>query len=172
MPFRTFNNWLFDGQINTPIPKSKDGIDILKYNSPISHTFVISMFLRHGSLNSYLNKYFNNINLRYLSKEELFKFIKKCVIDFKIKKRDIVYYPRKPKQILYDTLREKIVTLKNDDVMLLCEIIEKSENRDAIFETLGLEKPKKKKCIDKSKKNITNISLEKLLSEHFSIVKM
>jgi len=47
MPFRTYNNWLFDGQRNSPIPKT-DKLDILKYNSPITHTFVISMFLRNG----------------------------------------------------------------------------------------------------------------------------
>ena len=118
MPFRTFNNWLFDGIKDSPIPKPKNGVDILKYNSPITHTFLVAMFLRNGYLNSYLNKYFNDINLRYLSKEELFKFIKKCVIDFRIKKRDIVYYPRRTKQILYEKLREKIPTLKNDDILM------------------------------------------------------
>jgi len=172
MPFRTFNNWLFDGIKDSPIPKPKNGVDILKYNSPITHTFLVAMFLRNGYLNSYLNKYFNDINLRYLSKEELFKFIKKCVIDFRIKKRDIVYYPRRTKQILYEKLREKIPTLKNDDILLLCEIIEKSNNKDAIFESLNLEKPKKRSMkTKKSKKDKTKkISLEDFLSEHFSIV--
>ena len=46
MPFKAFNSWLFDGNIKTPIPKAKDGVDVLKYNSPITHTFVISLFLR------------------------------------------------------------------------------------------------------------------------------
>ena len=83
MPFKTFNTWLFDGNQSSPIPK-----DILKYNSPISHTYVISLFLKNGTLNNYLDKYFNDLNLRYLTKEELFRFIKKCVLDFKIKTID------------------------------------------------------------------------------------
>lgn len=172
MPFRTFNSWLFDGQKYSPIPKPKNGVNLLKYNSPITHTFLVSMFLRHGPLNSYLNKYFNDMNLRYLTKEELFKFIKKCVIDFKVKKRDIVYYPRRAKQILYDILRERIPTFKNDDVLLLCEIIEKSENRDAIFESLGLDKPKKGKVKKPKKIKSKKISLKNLLDEHFSIIEI
>ena len=80
MPFKTFNSWLFDGSRNTPLPKAKDGIDILKYNSPITHTYALSLFLRNGVLNHYLDKYFNNIGLRYLPKEELFLFLKQCVI--------------------------------------------------------------------------------------------
>lgn len=168
--FKTFNNWLFDGQRNSPIPKPKSGVDILKYNSPITHTFLVSMFLKHGPLNSYLNKYFNDMNLRYLTREELFKFIKRCVIDCRIKKRDITYYPRKARQILYETLRERIPTLKNDDILLLCEIIEKSKNKDSIFESLGLEKPKKKKMKKSKKKEAKKISLKDLLNEHFSII--
>ena len=48
MPFRTFNSWLFDGQRYSPIPKPKSGVNLLKYNSPITHTFLVSMFLRHS----------------------------------------------------------------------------------------------------------------------------
>lgn len=172
MPFRTYNNWLFDGQRNTPIPRT-DKLDILKYNSPITHTFVVSMFLRNAYLNSFLDTYFNDINLRYLTKEELFKFIKKCVMDFKIKKRDIVYYPRRQKDILFDKLRERIPTLKNDDILLLCEIIDKSENKNSVFESLGMEKQKKRKISSKkSNKKKDKIPLSEFLNEHFSIVQL
>ena len=171
MPYRTFNNWLFDGDRTSQIPKPKNGIDILKYNSPITHTHVISLFLNNGVLNHYLDTYFNNINLRYLTREELFKFIKKCVMDFKIRKRDLVFYPRRRRFQLYEKLREKIQTVKNDDLFLLCDIIEKSKNKDAIYSTLGLEKPKKQK-IKKSKKiKKEKISLEGLM-EHFSTIEI
>jgi len=95
-------------------------------------------------------------------------------MDFKIKKRDIVYYPRRTRQILFDTLRERIPTLKNDDISLLCEIIEKSENKNAIFESLGLEKQKKKTFKQKKSKakKPKKIPLKTFLNEHFSIVEM
>jgi hypothetical protein len=50
MPFKTYLNWLFDGREDTPIPEpvtDKDGKvivpDIMKYNSPITHTYAISL---------------------------------------------------------------------------------------------------------------------------------
>ena len=172
MPFKTFNKWLFDGKINSPIPRPRKDDngkiivnDILKYNSPITHTYVISLFLRYGSLNHYLDTYLNNINLRYLSRKDILKFIKKCVIDFKVKKRDIVFYKHKTKRILFDRLRDKMPLLKNDDVLLLCDIIEQSSNKSAIFDSLGIEMPKKTK-IKKTKK----IPLDKFLKEHFSVI--
>ena len=118
-PYQVFNNWLFDGSSTSPIPKPKDGVDILKYNSPITHIFVLQLLMRHGPLNHYLNKHFNNIGVRYLPKDELFLFIKKCVLDFKALKRDTVFYPYKAKNKLYDVLRDKIPELKNNDISLL-----------------------------------------------------
>ena len=73
MPYKTFNNWLFDGDRDSPIPKATDKVDILKSTSPINHMFVLQLFLRNGSLNHYLDEYFNNVGLWYLEKEEFFK---------------------------------------------------------------------------------------------------
>jgi len=179
MPFRVFNEWLFDGRKDTPIPRLKTDDtgkvitpDILKYNSPITHTFVISMFLKHGPLNFYLNKYFNDFNLRSLEKEELFFFIKKCVQDFKIQRSSIMFYPRRAKMILYDKLRERMPLLKNDDLLLLSELIERSDNKEAIYNSLGLERPQKIK-INKEKKITTEtISLKNFLSQHFSTMEV
>ena len=177
MPFRTFNGWLFDGQKDSPIPKPKKDDsgkeivpDILKYNSPITHTFVTAMFLKHGPLNFYLNEYFNDINLRYLTREELFKFIKKCVQDFRIQKSQITFYPRKARVILYEKLREKLPLYKNDDINLLCDIIEKSDNRDAIYDSLGLDKPKKTKIKKAKKLQTKKVSVDTFLNDHFSII--
>lgn len=169
MPFKTFNNWLFDGSRSSPIPKEKDGIDILKYNSPITHTYAISIFLRNGPLNHYLNKYFNNMGLRYLPKDELFRFLKNCVIDFRVKRRDIVYYPYRRKTKLYQVLRDKISHFKNDDILLLCDIIDKSKDKEMIYHSLGIEKPKKQK-LKKKKTTKKKMSVEEFLKEHFSII--
>lgn len=173
MPFKTFNNWLFDGSRNTPIPKPKDGVDILKYNSPITHTYALSLFLRNGPLNNYLNEYFNDINLRYLPKEELFYFLKKCVLDFRFTRRDITYYPYQRKTKLFETLRDKIPHLKNCDIATLCDIVDKSKDKETIYQTLGIEKPKKQK-LKKQKKSqgAQKIPLEKFLKDNFSTIKL
>lgn len=180
MPFRTFNTWLWDGNINTPIPQPKtkdDGTvvtpDIMKYNSPITHTYVISLFLRNGPLNKYLNQYFNNMGVRYLDKEDLFKFIKKCVIDFGIRKNETVFYQYRKETQIYSKLRSKLPFLKNNDIVLLAEIIEKSSDKDAIYQSLDLEAPKKQKIklTKKKAEKAEKTSLKDFLEKHFSIVR-
>lgn len=173
MPFKTYNKWLFDGSRNTPLPKATEKVDILKYNSPITNTFALQMFMRHGPLNHYLDEYFNNIGLRYLSREELFLFLKKCVLDFRVLKRDTVFYPYRQKNKLFDVIRGKFPELKNDDVSLFCDIIEKSDDRDTIYETLGLGKPPKKQKVKIGKKEINKdkkIPLKDFMEKHFSVI--
>lgn len=170
MPFRTFNSWLFDGSSSSAIPAATDKVDLLKYNSPITHTFVLQMFLRNGSLNDYLNSYFNNMGLRYLDKEEFLLFIKKCVLDFRVQRGDVVFYPRKDRNKLYEALREKLPYFKNNDLELLCEMIDKSDDKESVYQTLGLEIPKKRKMKIGKKSDEGPMSLKKLLNEHFSIL--
>ena len=169
MPFKTFHNWLFDGSRSSPIPKATEKIDILKYNSPITHTYLISMFPKNGPLNHYLNTYLNNINTRYLEKEDLFNFIKKCVLDFRVKRRDVTYFPYKRQTKLFQKLREKIPEFKNNEINILCKMIDKSENKNSIYESLNIEKPKKKKLRKKPKQK-GKISLKAFLDRNFSIL--
>jgi len=168
-PFQVFHNWLFDGSRNSPLPKATDKVDILKYNSPITHTYVLSMFPKNGPLNFYLNTYLNNMNLRYLDKTELFMFIKKCVLDFRVKRRDVTYFPYKRHSKLFTALREKLPDFKNYEIKMICERVEHAENRDEIYETLGIDKPKRKK-FKKKKRETGKISLRKYLIMNFSAI--
>lgn len=167
--YTVFYSWLFDGQKTSPIPPPKDDIDLLKYNSPITNTFILPLFMRNGNLNYYLNSYFNNMGLRYMSREDVFKFIKKCVFDFKIKRRDVIFYKFSYQDKLYTVLRDKFPQFKNDDITLLSEIINKSKDKQVIWESLGLKLPVKKKLKRGNKKiQKKNISLKIFLTEHFS----
>ena len=171
MPFRTFNNWLFDRNKLSPIPPPRDGVDILKYNSPITNTFILSLFLRNGNLNHYLNEYFNNMGLRYIPKDELFKFIKKCVFDFKVTRRDTVFYKFRRYDKMYSILRDKFPQFKNNDITLLCEVIERSDDKDAIYQSLGFDLPKKKKLkTGKKGPQKKKISLKEFMARHFSVI--
>ena len=157
--------------MDTPIPPAKDGVDILKYNSPITHTFVMSLFLRNGALNHYLDEYFNNIGLRYLSKEEFFKFIKKCVIDFKVRRNQTVFYKWLRQDKLYNILRDRFPQFKNNDITLLCDLIKRDDEKEAIYHSLGLEMPKKKKIrTGKKTPKKGKIPLKGFLAEHFSVI--
>ena len=100
--FEIYYNWLFDGHSKSKIPE-----EIIKSGSPINHKYVISVFLTNGNLNHYLNAYFNNINIWYLDLEELILFIKKCIKDFRISRKTLVYTPWKKTDKLYEELRKK-----------------------------------------------------------------
>jgi len=178
--YNTFLNWIFDGSLTSKIPtprKSKDGEviipDILKYNSPITHTYVLSLFTQNPKLNYYLNSHFNNIGLRYLEKEELFYFLKKCVIDFRISRKSLKWVRYNNKTKLFNTLRKKISVLKNDDIDLLCDIVNKSNDMENIYVSLGLDKPVKKKLKTKQKnKKLSKISMIDYLESNFSIMEV
>jgi len=170
MPFRTFHGWLFDGNIKREIPNKEV---LLKYNSPITPTYVISLFLNNGKLNFFLNRNLNNISLRYLEKEELFKFIKKCVIDFRVQRRSLLYKPYEPRSKLFNALRSRIPTLKNYDILLLCELIEKMDKKEknALFSALDLIKYEKER-VKHSKQKKEYKTIKEFIDENFSVVEV
>ena len=180
MPYKMFNQWLFDGNPKSLIPlpnKEKDIPDLLKYNSPIHHTYLISLFLNNGKVNHYLDKYFNSMNVRYLEREELFKFVKKLVQDFKIQRNSIPFFKyegRKTK--LYDSLRRKFPFLKTYDVSFLCDTINKSEDKEMIYATFGIDNPDVSKVKKGKKKNDDEkeerLTVKEFIEKNFNLVKI
>lgn len=169
MPFKTFNNWLFDGKPDNPVPPS-----LLVYNSPITPMYAIKLFVLTGELNYYLDQNFNHMGLLYLNKEELFKFIKQCVKDFRVHRKSLPYFPYKKKDQLFDILRKKYPMLKDYDITLLCQLIEKSKEKESIYTAFGMtdakktSKPKPKK--QKKKKTKKGIPLKDFLKKGFRMV--
>lgn len=170
-PFQVFQNWLFDGNTKSEIPE-----EIINSNSPISAQYSISIFMGNPVLNLFFNQYFNNINLWYLDKEELFVFIKKCVRDFRIQRRTLLYVPWKKQDKLYNALRKRVPYLKAYEIVELCKIVDKADNKDQIYKTMGLDddllkkkigkapKPKKEKV---EKKTIKKIKIKEYIESNF-----
>lgn len=170
-PFQTYFTWLFDFNPKSPIPK-----DLLKSTSSISNTYAISTFLNCGPLNKYLDDYYNNIGVYYLEKKDLFTFLKKCVKDFRINRKSIAYIPWKKTTKIYDALRKKLPELKAFEISFLCETIDKSEEKDEILATLGLDVAVKKKTTKKEIKEMQekevkneNLTVAEFLKENFEI---
>jgi len=148
--YSVFSSWLFDGNLKSNIPEHED---LLSYKSPITPQYMISMFLNQGKLNHFLNEYFNNIGLYYMNKEELMKFMKKCVIDFKVQRKSLPYIPRTKNTKLFEALKKKIPIMKKHDISLLAEIVDNSEEKGDIYYSLGLEKAETIKKVKGLKKN-------------------
>jgi hypothetical protein len=178
-PFRVFNDWLFDGNIKSEIPKEKydengnlTGINILKYDSPVTNQYVIKLFINNLILNEYLNDNFNNMYLLNLPRETLFRFVKQCVIDFRIRKGNTVFYKRQLSNIIVEKLRKKFPLLKYCDLKFLADKILKSSEKDSIYAALGLEKEKIKKIKLPQQKNEKNKSLIDFINENFEIIQI
>lgn len=168
MPFKTFFDWAFDGNIKNPIPE-KEGIDLLKYNSPIHATFLLKIFVNNAKLNHYLNQYLNNIGVRYIEKEDLFYFIKQCIIDFKVNRRSIHYVQWSSQDALFNKMVQKFPLLKKDELSIACEIIENSDERDAIYRSFGIDKSKFEKKKIKAKTE-EKISVKNFIAKNFSMI--
>jgi len=168
MPWKSLNMWLYDGIKQSEIPPI-----LLKSGSPVTHQTLIKMFINNGPLNFYLNKYLNSTWLFSIKKDELLRFIKQCIIDYKVRKNSAFYSKRPTKDILIEILKEKLPTLKNNDLALLSDIISKSKDRDVIFETLGLKSPKAKKSKKiKTKSKKIKLSQKEYISENFNYVEV
>jgi len=111
------------------------------------------------------------------------KFIKKCVVDYRISKKDIFYFKFRKTTKIFNVFRNKFPELKNYDIENLLEILEKNpEEKIIIFRTLGLEtdftKNKirtktQKNSIDKNPKTNSEeiISAIKFIEKNFNILK-
>ena len=126
-------------------------------------------FVGNAKLNHYLNTYLNNIGVRYIEKKDLFYFIKQCIIDFKINRRSIHYVQWTSQDALFNKLAQRHPLLKKDELSLACDLIEKSDERDAIYRSLGIDKTKfeKKKIKTKTEEKISS---KNFIAKNFSMV--
>jgi hypothetical protein len=166
-PYQLFWNWAFDSKKDSPIPEPDV---LLKYNSPINCTFLLRSLVNNGKVTLYLNEFVNNIGVRYINQRELLLFFKKCMQDFKVKRTEIHYTHRKPRVILAEKLRAKFPLLKLNDIDLLSILIHSSDEQDAIYSALGIDKIKKEKL--KKRKNKKKIKLTTFLKENFGSIKV
>lgn len=143
--FRSFTSWLFDGQIDSILPM-KD--EILKYNSPITHQFILSCFMQVPEFNHYLDRELNNFDLYKIDKMELLHFVKQCVIKLRLS-YNRHYTWRKSKYVqmskLHNALSKRFSLLKKYEISSLCEMVDKlpDEERKSLYAVFGIDEPKK-----------------------------
>ncbi len=177
IPFKTFINWAFDGSIDSPIPKpevdSAGNVitpDIIK---ALNQRYVVSMFMKNPKMCLYLNKHFNTMSLWYVDKETLFKFLKKGIIDFKVRRGDLYFMKSKrSKDKLIENLESRFPLLKMDDIRLLSDLVEKSDQRDSIYHSFGMKKPRKRKIKKEKgrKKTGAKTSAKNFLKKNFEVI--
>lgn len=121
----------------------------------------------------YLNKHFNNIGLWYVDKETLFKFLKRSIIDFKVRRSELFFMKsKKSKEKMVEKLEDKFPLLKHNEIQYLCEIIENSDQKSAVYNSFGMKKPSKRKVKKEKriKKTKAKTSSKNFLKKNFEVI--
>jgi len=150
--YTLLNRWLYDGSKDTQIPE-----DVAK-DKGISQLFLIYHF-QSSHYNMFIDKTFNNYGLFSLDRLEIFKFVKQCV-QLSGYKPPFVKRAPKPKSRLVDVLKYKYPYLKKEEIFMLVEYIDASDEKDAIYEMFGFYKSKKKKTTKAEKQRMEKESTE------------
>lgn len=147
--------------------------DIVKASGPLNQRYVMSMFMKNPKMCLFLNKHFNHMGLWYIDKETFFKFIKKASMDFNMKRKDLYFMKSaRSKDKLIEKLEDRFPLLKHDDLQLLADLVEKSPSKDAIYNSFGLKKPRKRKIKKekKIKKTGKRTSAKNFLKKNFEFI--
>ena len=135
--YTVLNRWLFDGSKETKIP------DDVEKDKSISQMYLLYYF-RPSPYGLVISKLLNNWSIFQLDRIELLYFLKECISLSGYKPPFIPKLSAK-KNKLTDLLKEKYPFLKMEEVQMLVEKIDVSEEKDRYYETFGLYTPKNKK---------------------------
>lgn len=135
--YTVLSNWLYDGSAVSKIPKSV--IDANEIGSQY-----LLWYFKNSIYNVYINKHFNNFDIYKLDKEASLKLLKESILSTGFRPK---YTPKQKNTTskIFGILKKRYPYFKSDDIKLLITIIDNSEEKDQIYETLGLYNPKKKK---------------------------
>ncbi len=148
-PYILFNNWLFDGDLETPIPEPW----VLRALNPCT---ILQSFSMLNSITVYLDETFNNFNIYQIEKETFFKYLKEFVIRKKISKNHICFFRhhKEDKDITY--IHNLIPYIKRYEVFQFLDVIKNDEEfNDRFLITIGLKEEKKSKLTSSEKKEVS-----------------
>lgn len=144
-PYTLLNRWLFDNNRNSEIPE-----EIVK-DKAIGPQYVL-YFFQGSSYQRLINEMFNNYGVFQLDRLEVFKMVKEAARLSGFKPKFIPRYSE-TKTKLAKALKKRYPYLKYNDVNLLVEEIEESEDRDVVYEMLNLKAPRKYKTKKETKQH-------------------
>jgi hypothetical protein len=155
-PYTLLNRWLYDGSNKTEMDES------LREDKSIGPQYLLYYF-KDSVYNLTINRIFNNYNIYKLDRLEILKFLKQCVLKTGYKPTFLPRYNDNESKIS-KLLKQRFPYYKKDDINLLVDYIDKSDQKDSIYETLGLYNPRKIKTKKKDKDRIKEfMELEKVV---------
>lgn len=160
-PWTSFNSWIGDMDLNSPIP------EILLESPSINNLTLLYHFVQFPLVFIYINNTFNNYNLLVLDKASVLKMLK-----------EIIYYTRfRPKYMktekkveddkLIGILKSKYPYFRKEEIYMASEILDKyPQLKEDIYEMYGLRSLKSKKVTKKEfKEKLQSIVTKQSLLE-------
>jgi hypothetical protein len=159
-PYKILTNWLYDGSKLTQFPQE------LIDDKSIGQNFLL-YFFQQSSYGLIISKIFNNFGLYILDRIEVFKFIKEAV-SISGYKQQYIERGIKHSEKFEKLLKLKFPYLKNYELPLLVDIIDKSEEKESIYQMFGIYDIKKKKSTKSDLKKLEdfNDNEKKKISEN------
>ena len=147
-PIQRVMSWVKDGNLKNTFPR-----DLEKERS-LSPIFILTHFLQSPAYFIFVNKVFNNYGLFYLSTKDAFKQLKEMYYYSRYQSYGTKKNPKNTENKLIDILKNKYPFLKKEEVVMLVEFIDNSDDKDVIYEQFGIKNVKTKKTTAKEKKEI------------------
>lgn len=153
-PYTIFNNWLFDGNIQSDFPPET----IMKIVTP---KMLMERFCSVGNITIFLNEYFNNPYIFQINKKSFFSMMKELVIKKRITFRDFSWYKNNKADELITKLRKRFPHLKRYDIEMMLINIDGTEEYDKLMDMIGENKTKKVRITKKMKSEMVKKIKEK-----------
>lgn len=143
-PYQILTNWLFDRNINSPLPN-----EVIE--NKISGKHFLLQFLKVKDIVLFCNKYLNNIDIFTLPDDVIFYTLKQLCIKTSTDKTKMLFIPRKKidKTDLISKIKSKLVYLKTDEIEYLISNYSDTQEYQLLMESLGLNDTTKKEKVKK-----------------------
>lgn len=145
-PYTLLDRWLRDGSKDTKLPADVES------DKSISQIYVLYYF-RGSPYGLVMSKLMNNWGITSLDRNELLYFLKECVSLTGFKPPFIQKMPAQ-KNKLTDCFKEKYPFLKKEEISMLIELVDQSEEKDLYYESFGIYSPKVKKITKAQQKQM------------------
>lgn len=152
--YTIFNNWLFDGNIQSDFPPET----VMNVVTP---KMLMERLCSVGNVTIFLNEYFNNPYIFQIDKKSFFIMIKELVIKKKITFKHFSWYKNNKSDDIISKIRKRFPHLKRQDIETLLIKLDGTEEYNKIMDMIGENKVKKVKLTKKTKNEINKKVKEK-----------
>jgi len=152
-PYRELQDWFFNSNPNAILSEST-----LKGINPRA---VLGSMSKLSGITVFLNEHFNNYELMKMKPIEFYKFIRSLIKKYNVGRYDFSFFKSEKQDKSLSEIHQYFPQLKRYELHNLLTLAEDDPDFEALMDSIGLKKYKKKKTTAKDKKLIKKIGVKK-----------